>query len=228
MIRHNKNVGIFLIVIIIINVILAFIILNKKLEPVVMEIAQDECKNIVTLIGNDVVQSELKNNNINNLFINNTDIDTIVINRLQTNIVNKIIYNLECIEKGNIHSLDLYNKNLLSNKEKIDRGIIFEVPLSINYNNIILSNLSPKVPIKFNIIGNVDSNINSNIKEYGINNALIEISIDIKVHMKVILPFLSENIVVNVNVPIVSKILNGNVPYYYSGSSNSNLSIPIK
>jgi len=228
MIKHNKKVGLILIVIIIINVILAFLILNKKLEPVVIEIAKDECKNIVTLISNDVVQNELKNNNINNLFINNTDIDTIVINRLQTNIVNKIIYNLECIEKGNIYSLDLYNKNLLSNRDKLNRGIIYEVPLTVNYNNIILSNLSPKVPIKFNIIGNVDSSINSNIKEYGINNALIEISINIKVHMKVIIPFLSENIVVDINLPIASRIINGQVPQYYSGFSNSNLSIPIK
>ena len=204
--------------------------INKKLEPVVIDIANDECKNIVTLISNDAIKNELEN--IDNIFINNNDnsidIDTIVINRLQTNIVNKIIYNLECIEKGNISSMDLYDDKILSNKSKIDKGIIYEVPLTINYNNIILSNLSPKVPIKFNLVGNVESNITSNIKEYGINNALIELVINIKISMNVIIPFISKNIDVNISIPIVSKIINGKIPDYYSMGSNSNLSIPIK
>ena len=228
MIKHNKKISIILILIILFNILLLLIILNKKMEPVVLEIAKDECKNIVTIISNDVVESELKNNNLNNIFINDSDIDTIIINRLQTNIVNKIIYNLECIEKGNIYNLELYNKNLLINRNKIDKGIIYEVPLTFNYNNIILSNLSPKIPIKFNMIGNVDSSIKSNIKEYGINNSLIEIVLNIKIHMKVIIPFIKEDYEVNINIPIFNKIIKGEVPKYYASSISPNLSIPIE
>ena len=228
MIKHNKNVGIILLLIIIINIILGLIILNKKMQPIVIEVARDECKNIVTLISNDVVKSELESNTYNNLFINDTDIDTIIINRLQTNIVNKIIYNLECIEKGNIYNLDLYNKNILANRDKLDKGIIYEVPLTINYNNIIFSNLSPKIPIKFNLIGNVESNINSNVKEYGINSAIIEIVLNIKINLKVVIPFIKENYVVNTSIPLVTKIVKGDIPNYYSIGNNSNLSIPIK
>ena len=79
------------------------------------------------------------------------------------------------------------------------------------------------------VIGDVYSNIKSNIKEYGINNVLLEIMVNITVNERVIMPFISEQTKISVDVPVSIKLIQGNIPKYYGTgiSRNSNiLSIP--
>ena len=67
-----------------------------------------------------------------------------------------------------------------------------------------------------------------NIKNYGINNALIEITLDITVKEKVILPINTEEITVTQTLPIALKIIKGTVPNYYSGEINKSSTFSIK
>jgi len=39
----------------------------------------------------------------------------------------------------------------------------------------LLSNLGPKIPVKFDLVGEVIINIETKITNYGINNAMMEI-----------------------------------------------------
>ena len=63
------------------------------------------------------------------------------------------------------------------------------------------------------------------IKEYGINNCLVEIYILLEVNVKVLLPIISDDIVIKNEIPISYKIINGQIPSYYGGnlSKNSNI-----
>ena len=76
----------------------------------------------------------------------------------------------------------------------------------------------------------METKVNTNIKNYGINNALIEITLEIKVKEEVILPINTEEIIVTQSIPLAMKIIEGTVPNYYSGEINksSTFSIPIE
>ena len=104
--------------------------------------------------------------------------------------------------------------------------------MGIISNNVLLSNIGPKIPVKLNLIGNVVSSVETTVKNYGINSALIEIYANVEVTEEVIIPFQTERIKITNNIPIAIKIINGSVPDYYSdgklNSSSNILSLPIE
>ena len=105
-----------------------------------------------------------------------------------------------------------------------DKGILndfnlneeyFYVPSGIIFNNTLLSNIGPKIPIKLKLVGNVTSGIVNEVKEYGINNSLITISMEISVELKVILPLTTDYINITNYIPLAIKLIQGKVPVYY-------------
>lgn len=68
------------------------------------------------------------------------------------------------------------------------------------------------------------------VTNYGINSALIEVNLQIKIKEKVILPITTKEIEVISNTPIAIKLIQGTVPNYYSNGINKNetFSIPIE
>ena len=53
------------------------------------------------------------------------------------------------------------------------------------------------------------------VQEYGINNALIKLLVDIQINSKIILPITSKDIQINCSIPIAIKLIQGKVPSYY-------------
>ena len=45
----------------------------------------------------------------------------------------------------------------------------------------LLYNLGPKIPVKLSLVGDVVTGFSTDVTEYGINNALIKLMIDVKV-----------------------------------------------
>ena len=59
----------------------------------------------------------------------------------------------------------------------------------------------------------------------------LEISIDVSLNEKIVIPFISKTVNVSASVPISLKLIQGNIPIYYGNgfSKNSNiLSTPIE
>lgn len=77
------------------------------------------------------------------------------------------------------------------------------------------------MPVRFSVIGDPHTDVEKNIKPYGINNALIDISVLIEVKVRVIIPFASETIVVKNSVPVSIQAVQGDVPDYYNGSGTN-------
>lgn len=230
--KHVININIIIIIMIIICVVLGLMIVNKKVRPIFLAIAQDESKRISNIIINDSVKKEINNGiTFDKLFIVNdndnnsiVDFDTVVINRLMTNINDNILLNIKYLENGDVDKLDML---VGYNKKKLKKGIIYEIPLSTTINNIFLFNLCPKIPVKIHYVGNIESKIRTKITNYGINNALVEVYIDISINLQIILPLLTNKITTNNSVPIAIKMVHGNIPQYFSGA-NSSFSIPIE
>lgn len=216
-------------------VIVGFKSLNKKVTPILMNYAKQETYKIATLIINDAISKKVVNElTLDNLFlitkddngeIVSIDFNSIIVNKVLTTTTKAVEQNLKYIEQGKIAELDLSNSIIVEYNERLARkGIFYEIPLGVIFNNSLLSNLGPKIPVKMNLVGSIISGVETKVTNYGINNALIEVYIHLQLSIQVILPFMSERIMVETDIPVAIKLIRGNIPEYYA---NGNLSSPL-
>ncbi len=225
--RIIKIILILVLIIIPINLILNYI--NKKISPKLTNYAELEIRKISNLIiTKSITKEALEKLNINDIFIINrnnnneiltVDLDTVKINNLIREATINIEENLKQLELGNVNE---YNEN--------KNGVILKIPLGQIYNNFLLNNKGPKIPVKLKIVGDMQMETKTKITNYGINSALIEVNLEIKIKEKIILPITSKEIEVIQTTPIAIKLIQGTVPNYYSNGINKNetFSIPLE
>lgn len=222
----KRNILILTFVMLIIFIILVFKVIDKKVTPVFMGYAEAKATKIATLIITQAVNDKIfevmdveelivTNKNTNGT-VKEININPITVNKLLNMITNYVQEYLEKLEEGDIDSLGV-SDSVFSNYDihKLKEGIIYEIPSGAVFNNTLLSNLGPKIPVRISLVGDVISDIETNISDYGINNALVEVIVRVDVSIKVILPFASKTVSVTTNIPIVMKIIEGEVPHYY-------------
>lgn len=222
--KIKSSIIIILITILIIFITLTIRTIGKKMEPGLLNYAEKESKKLITIIVRGSIDSkEISMLNKDNLFIinekiNSIDINNEVINTYLKDITNNIQYNLKCIEEGNIDNLSI-DKRLLAryDEDNLKKGIFTTMPTGVIFNNPLLINLSPNIPLKMSFIGNVETDIESKITNYGINNALIELNLKVITSIQVLLPVRSKETIVELKYPIVTKLINGKTPNLYYG-----------
>lgn len=237
----KKNIFIATLIMCVIITIIVLKIISIRVSPILMNYAELETKKLSSIVINRAVNKQLANGmNIDEMFniikndngeIATIDFNPAIVNKVLNTTTNVVLINLKAIEEGNIDFIELPDILISYDKDKLKNGIIYEIPLGTITNSGFLSNLGPKIPIKLNIIGSVESNVKTNIKEYGINNALVEIYIRISVTEQINVPFISKRVTVTSDIPVALKVIQGSVPKYYGGtlSKQSNiLSIPIE
>ncbi len=232
------NVIILIVVMVIIMVLLFFKLINNKVGPIFMSVAESESKKFATLIINDAINKNVDRKLTEELLLTTKDDDnnissiefnTSVVNQTLTVITNNVLLNLKHIEDGDIETLKISDEIVDTyKKENLEHGIIYRIPMGIIFNNSILNNIGPKIPVKLNFIGDIESNIKTKTRNYGINNVLIEVYVTLKVDIKVILPMQSSLTEVKSTVPIVIKSIQGSVPNFYSKNGNESFSLPIE
>lgn len=186
-------------------IFLFFKLLNKT-SSYILEYSKEEANKFTTnIINNSIDENTLKLLNNDNLYTitrnNDNEIEMIDYNTYLSNLILKNIVN-----------------NIEENINYLENDIAFYVPCGIIFNNYLFNNMGPKIPVKLKIISSIMSSIKTNIKDYGINNSLIEISVNIQLQERIMLPIISDVITYNVSIPISYKIINGNIPIYYGGT----------
>ena len=226
--RKNKilNIIIFILILLITSIFYLLKLFNQKALPQLIEYSEMETLKIVSsIISSTVVEEVADNTNMEELFITlkdsegnikSIDFNSSEVNKLLVSASRLIEENLRYLESGNIDKLKLDNYVLQSyDKEKLKKGIIYELPSGIIFNNILLNNILPKIPIKMNLIGNVYSKLTTDIESYGINNALIKVNIEVEAEVKILMPFISKTSSIDSTIPVIMKVIEGNVPSYY-------------
>lgn len=209
---------------IIITLFIVFNFIGKKLTPIIMNYAEKQAKKIAVLVIGNAIDNELsekfKSDNLFTTDGNETNYNTYEINNILKEVSINVKEYLRKLEKGELGDIGLSdNENINVNSEKLKNGILYQVPSGIIFNNGLLANLGPKIPVKLSLIGDITTEIVTDIKEYGINNAVIELGIKIIAEEQVILPFDTKQIQVETVVPVSIKIINGTVPGYYFNSN---------
>lgn len=201
-----------------------------------MAYAESETRKLTILVINKAITKQMSDSWANDIFdvVYNDKGEIILIDfnsqntaKILSTMTSLIELNLRAIEEGKIDMLELPNNSLESyDMDLLEKGIITYIPFGIATGSSLLYNLGPKIPVKLSLLGDVITGFSTDVTEYGINNALIKLMIDVKVDTRIILPIISEEITINANIPIAMKVVQGKIPDYYMNgfTSRSNIS----
>lgn len=153
--------------------------------------------------------------------------DTKKLNQFTIELTSLLTKDLDLMVKGDFEELDLDIGRISSNSYlKVDEGILFLISLGSATGNSLLANIGPKIPLNLSVIGNVQTDIHSKVSNYGLNNALIEVFVDVQIQMVIQMPFLSEKTKIKKSIPLTMEMIQGDIPnYYLDGEGKNNSSI---
>ncbi|MFC7394311.1 sporulation protein YunB [Scopulibacillus cellulosilyticus] len=240
-----RNAFVLTMVMFIIFTMGGFWFINKQVSPTLIEIAKNEAAQIETYainygVGKQPIKNLETNDDIKSVIdpkkliiiqyndkkeVTNVSYNTAEINRLKAEVTDRVQTFLRMAEDGEI---TIQNGKLIHKKTK--QGIVAEIPLGQASENALLTNLSPRIPVKLDVLGNVNVDAKSKQVVTGINNTYIRIYLTIKVNVNVILPFAASNQPIEQTIPIAEQFIPGQVPYYYnqgSGGSGNDVTIPM-
>ncbi len=237
----------FTFVTLVISLVFSIYIINRGIEPTLIDIAETRTGQYAReaineavsqriakdLSAEDLVQFETNNDgNIVSMSWNSVVVNTVL--RNATFRVQNYLKRLERGENpiGNSLDFDIEEEEdevIEPDETKKDPALV-EIPIGQATGNTLLANLGPKVPVNFSVIGDVQPDFITTLEEYGINNALVRLEIEIKVNVQIVIPFSTKTTEVVTTIPVYVGVIQGLVPDFYSkGGSNSNppsISIP--
>lgn len=226
--RKKKNKLFIFIVILTMVSVASFSFINYyagRALPLIISYAESETKKLVILVINKAVTKQINNVNTDDIFevTYNSAGEVILVdfNSKRTSaalstITSLVELNLRAIEEGKIDMLELPDNGLDSfDTELLAKGIILEVPFGVISGSSLLANIGPKIPVKLSLIGDVSSGFSTEVVEYGINNALIKVYIDVKVEARIVMPIISDDVSISASIPIAMKVIQGKIPEYY-------------
>ena len=167
--RKLSNYLVLIFIIIILSLISTYYIIkyfSNAIKDNALVYGEAEVRKFITIIINSAVnEDDKKKINIDELMDitknSNDEIQLITYDSnnvltILNNITDNIQKKLSLVEEGKLDSMDL---PVYYDKDKLKNGVIYEIPVGLITNNIFLSNLGAKIPVKYKMIGDVCSNI---------------------------------------------------------------------
>lgn len=208
---------------------------NKKVTPKLIEIATLNIDKLTYNIFNDyTMMAEMDDELVANLLtitknqkdeIINISYNTKNAYKIASILAERIKKDYISIENGN-KKLEYYDEEL----SNIEDGLVLTLPIGIVSDKVYLANLGPRIPVKIKFVGTLLTNLKTKVQNYGINNALIELYIDVSITHEIITPVTFQNKELKYEILIGAQVINGAVPSYYGGlfETKSNiLNVPI-
>lgn len=217
----NRNKFMLVAVIVVIIEIIVFNTLGKKLgesvsfltklklDEITKYYMNDTIKKYLNVDSNDYIKVNLVNNNIVSV-----DIDNVRCNKLLNNIIVDLENNVKELENGKINNY--HNLEIIKGED----GIIMFMPVGVSLGNSLFSGLGPKIPVKVSFLENIDAYVDVVVNNYGINNSLIKLYINIDVEEVLEMPTKNRFSNVKYKFLISSKLINGEVPSVLGGTIN--------
>ena len=201
---------------------------NKNISPKMVDIIEMK----INKLSNDIIMDSF-----NNKLLNDHDINNII--KITKNSKEEIVavdfdlnqaYAISIDVTKNIRNSLTNDKNKFLKDEEIlnykkKDGYILLVPVGVASNNVYVANLGPKVPVKVRFIGNLVTGLSTKVKDYGINNVLIEVYMNISLNEEILIPYVNKKINNDCQILLSSQIVEGVVPDIYNGLLENNSSL---
>ena len=206
---------VFSLILLVVITITELVYFNQKLKNKYIQIADYQTELVVSKLVNQVVLDVSKNEN--DILLKNEEFisyDINKINQLVSNVSSELVYVMDCFNSSNYGSViseDFRGKHDTN-------SIVYNIPFSLVSDNVLLNFIGPNIPVRINLLGNVLTSSFYKVEEFGINNALITLFIKATFKIGMMLPLVSEQKEVVIDVPINMNIIEGKVPSYMFGT----------
>jgi sporulation protein YunB len=201
------------------SLICSFIIINyiaKKCDEILLPMAESQTRKVVTMIINSACDESIISDNLYTVNkSSNDEIKMIAYNSFEvTKLINMVTSNVE----NKLKDIENYKMNYYGEDKEYENGVISEIPFGMIFGNSLLRNFGPKIKLRLNLLGDIMSNVETEVKPYGINSAYVEVRIYLEVTARIVLPFVTEKVVISNVIPISMNIVQGTVQdgYIYS------------
>ena len=239
---RKRHLFLFTMIGVVIPVIFSLYHINRHFTPLLFEMAELEIQKFSTIMVNKAIAQVLEDKiNTDELFetvksedgsIQTIDFNPVVVNQVLNLATTVVQNNLKLLEHGELDAIGIYDMDLPEERiEDLERGIIERIPMGVLTKNAILANFGPEIPIRLRYVGDVNSNVTTKITPYGINNAMVEVGVHLEMTAQIILPFVTEKMVLECDIPLAIKMVQGSVPTYYGNGfikDSSMYSLPLE
>lgn len=132
-----------------------------------------------------------------------------IIKVVKDNEGNIVMLQADTIKMNKIASdVTLKSQNELKRQSKVD----IKVPLSYLLHNNLIGRIGPNVKIRIEPIGYIETSYASTLESAGINQVRHKIYVNMKTHVRVVLPMESNDVEINTEIPIAETVIVGKVP----------------
>ena len=215
-IKINYIFIVILATIILTSMFLMFI--NLNITPKLLDISTNSIDTYNNhLIMNFISNESLSKKELNNLItiIKNKDDEIISIDydvQRSYGVLQSITNELyEIVSKTSYKDITDYDYD-------IKDDLVLYYPIGLASNFIYFNNLGPKIPVRIKFLSSLVTNLKTKVTNYGINNVLIEIYVDIDIEDYIVVPFKKESVKKHYDVLLSSKVIMGKVPMYLGGT----------
>jgi sporulation protein YunB len=208
---------------------------NQIVTPKMIEVASKNLEKLTfNLFNNYTIMTQIDDDIVNNILkvhqndkgeIINISYNTKNAYHIANLLANRIKNDFNAIENGKLN-IEYYDQELSNGLD----GFVLSLPIGVASNSAYFTNLGPRIPVKIKFIGTILTNLKTKVQDYGINNALVEVYIDVSISHEIITPVTFQTKELNYEIMISAQIINGTVPSLYGGlyETKSNiLNVPI-
>jgi sporulation protein YunB len=183
-------------------IIYGFALVDKKIKPTVLTIAEIKAKEIASKAINESIRDKITDDiRYQDLYFIRTDSEgNITFMQANTIMMNSLASNVALTVQNKIRSTETAS---------------IKVPLGNIFGSQLLAQYGPKVNIKVTPIGRVNVDFFTEFQQSGINQTRHKIYLSVNTQVKTIVPFISKTIEVKSTVPIAETIIVGRVPDNY-------------
>ncbi|MDR9505334.1 sporulation protein YunB [Brevibacillus agri] len=202
---------------IVVSLVILFIIVERRIEPTLLLIAQAKADQVAKLAITDAVTKRLTQQGV--------DFNEIVM--------------MEKDEEGSIKAVNFnfreYSRIVgettarIQNrlKELEQENVQTTIPLGLATKNVFLEHLGPEIPVSFVPIGAVKTRLETEMKQAGINMVLVTVYIYVEVDLRVVIPFATKQQTVTTQIPISEALIVGKVPSYLYNNPAGKPDVPM-
>lgn len=216
--------------IVLINAFLLFNTFGKNMTTNIDIMINEKIDKVLYQFFSELINDKVVNNkNISNILLINKNRDGEIITvdydiektyKNLTNISKILRKGITDLENGTIDVLT-YDKYLQSGHN----GLILYIPFFLNNKNIFLNNLGPRIPVLINFNETLLTNIKTKVTNYGFNNALLEVYITVEMKKLLITPYKKIDDIFKYEILIGAVVINGRVPAFYGDYLETNKTI---
>ena len=186
-------------------------LIDLRVNSVLLPYINVEVERLINNIVTKVVNDEMKNIELDDLYsISKLNrIENIIDERIQKELIN--------IDNGKLDDLFIPNRIKIGRFKKIKNGVLCDISIGSIRGSTLFSNVGPTIPIKLLFSSGLNSNIDVEVSEYGINNAIIKVYLNINISEQITMPVSSKRKNISIKKIIAMDIIKGEIPNYYTG-----------